>query len=303
MHRIPHKALVDMLQSTQTAPVEGKELVFQHVPYNFGHTVEEVSAFGHGLQAKLKFYDFVLTSRTLDAVMHGNANEQEALEKKLNNSKMDGAEIWGSLNPRLVGMSEIGCPMYLTPPSKWPESLAKEYFGQKQIFGLLRDPYERLVAMFRGSAGGQTGGGYGGDYSEFGATCDVDSAVRLMMTKYKKDPTSDGCVLIPQAEYFKGNFAIQTPLDNRLFPDSVNRLFDAYGYGDRLHIETSDILHVTGCPEVWAGSLSPFTRQLVKEVYAEDFKLLCKYFGYCDDEENTCIHGVPGMCPSNMTSN
>ena len=67
------------------------------------------------------------------------------------------AKLWGGVAPELQGLSDVtGCPMYFTPPKYWPGDLAKAYLGGKKVFGILRNPYERLVAMFRGG------------YSEYG---------------------------------------------------------------------------------------------------------------------------------------
>ena len=43
--------------------------------------------------------------------------------------------------------------------------------GDHERFGVLRDPYERLVAQFRGSYPG-----YGGDWGPERLTCEVDTA-------------------------------------------------------------------------------------------------------------------------------
>ena len=52
---------------------------------------------------------------------------------------------------------------------------------------------------------------------------------------------------------------------------------------------------------MWPGDLSCDTKKLIREVYARDFDLLCKHFGYCDAGENVCLTEVPEMCPSNMS--
>ena len=51
-------------------------------------------------------------------------------------------------------------------------------------------------------------------------------------------------------------------------------------------IKTEDILHVRGWDHVWPGDFTNETRALVKQVYARDFDLLCRHFGYCDHDEN-----------------
>ena len=108
----------------------------------------------------------------------------------------------------------------------WPRDIAESYFSNKQIFGLLRDPYERLVAMFRGGVSG-----YGGNFAEELKTCDVDSAVRKMMLQYLSgDIYAEGCTFLPQAEFFDPPFGITVPVDNRWFPDTANDVLAKHGY-------------------------------------------------------------------------
>merc|ERR1719414_1549602 len=112
-----------------------------------------------------------------------------------------------------------------------PKDLAQKYFGNKTIFGMLRDPYERLTAFFRGGFSG-----YGGSYPEFYKTCDVNGAVKQMMKDVleKNDTFHAGCTFVPQAEYFEGEYGIKLPVDNRRFPFSMNEVFEEHGYPWRL---------------------------------------------------------------------
>jgi len=188
--------------------------------------------------------------------------------------------------------------MYFTPQKYWPKHLAKKYFGDKTVFGLLRDPYERLIAMFRGDFQG-----YGSfNNSRFMETCDVNGAVQEMMNLVieSNDPFASSCTFLPQAEYFDGPYGITLPVDNRKFPQSMNEVFEKHGYHEI--IKGENILHVNGCNNAWAGNLTAETKTLVKKVYARDFELLCKHFGYCDQDENTCIKGVYHMCPDELFS-
>lgn len=264
------------------------ELVLQHIPYNFGHTIEKVATFGNG-QGALLAYGFV------NAALARPMLTEERWEI-VNSTKLPNAQVWGHMNPDLFATSEVtGCPLYFTPGKYWPKEIAEAYFGNKNIFGMLRDPYERLVAMFRGNFGA-----YGGSYPKYFKTCDVNGAVRQMMENYiKGDIYSGDCTFVPQAEFFDKPFGIELAVDNRLFPDSVNKVFEDHGY-QHFHIYREDILHVVGCPDVWAGDLDCQTKALVKKVYARDFELLCNHFGYCDSEENTCIKNVPTMCPNDI---
>mmetsp|Transcript_56965 Transcript_56965/g.144534 ORF Transcript_56965/g.144534 Transcript_56965/m.144534 type:complete len:333 (+) Transcript_56965:103-1101(+) len=266
----------------QDADLAG-DLVLQHIPFNFGHTIEKVAGFGSGLISMGKY---MTVKMNIDGEPSTDARWQ-----LVNANKQQNAILWGHSNPDLfVTSKHTGCPLYYTPGKYWPADMAESYFGNKTIFGMLRDPYERLVAMFRG-----------GSYPGFTETCDVNGAVRKMLKDYiAGDAFANECSLLPQAEYFDAPFGVALPVDNRIFPDSMNEVFADHGYP--IHIAGNDVIHVSGCPDVWAGDLDCETKALVKQVYARDFVLLCKHFGHCDQSENSCIQTVPGMCPSNMAA-
>jgi len=275
---------------TAAAPAaggRGQDLILMHIPFNFGHTTEKVASFGNGPFAMGKYM-------SLEGALE-MAQDTKARWQLVEASYSKGAEFWGHLHPDLFQKSEVtGCPLFFTPAKYWPTDIAQSYFGNKTIFGMLRDPYERLVAMFRGNMKN-----YGGSYPEFFKTCDANGAVRKMMTDYLAgDKYAADCTFIPQAEYFDEPFGIDLAVDNRKFPDSLNKVFAEHG--SDIHIDAGDVMHVTGCPEVWAGDLDCETKALVKQVYARDFELLCEKFEYCDEDENCCIEGVEGMCPSNL---
>jgi len=279
--------------TTKAAAPDGG-LVLAHIPFNFGQTVAKAAAYGTGSQATATYWSVqaILNSPTASTA------ERWAAVNKTTKSNNDSI-VWSDMNPDLLALSNVtGCPLYFTPGKYWPTEVAEAYFGNKTIFGMLRDPYERLVAMFRGNIAN-----YGGSYPEFVATCDVNGAVRKMMTDYLAGHTthSFGCTFVPQSEYFDAPFGIDIAVDNRLFPDSANKLFAERG-ANNLFINTEDILHVTGCENSWTGDLDCETKALVKQVYVRDFKLLCEKFGYCDQSENTCLKGVPQMCPPNLTA-
>ena len=61
----------------------------------------------------------------------------------------------------------------------------------------------------------------------------VDSAIKKKMQGIldgQIDPYSEDCAFVAQAEYFDPPYGITLPVDNRLFPDSTNQLFDEHGY-------------------------------------------------------------------------
>lgn len=273
-----------------------RDLVFIHVPFNFGHTVEYMALFGAGPTSLIKFASVLIENTG----SHSLAMKWNNVYRQLGNDRKN-IEIWGAMNPVLLMESSIGCPLYLTPPKFWPKNIAQAYFGQKRRFGLLRDPYERLVAMFRGDAGGETGAGYGGDFDEYVPNCDVDGAIKAMMQgALYQNKYAHGCTFVPQYEYFEGDYGAEIAVDNRDFPFSLNRLFREHNYHNTM-IEPHDCIHVSGCTETWTTALSDETKALVRQHYAKDFELICKVFGYCEENENTCLKYVPLMCPRNMS--
>ena len=212
------------------------------------------------------------------------------------------ARLWGGVAPELQELSEeTGCPMYFTPPKYWPKDLAKSYLAGKKVFGILRNPIERLVAMFRGG------------YSEYGSfpphfreTCDVNGAIKWLMQSLMNGTVSkyaSQCTFIPQAEFFEGPYAIQIAVDNLYFPESVNRML-VYNDLQSAIVEQNVILQIAGCDDSWAGDLEEETKYLVYQYFQKDFELLCERFGYCNYGKATCLVQVPGMCPpKNFTWN
>eukprot|EP00418_Pyrodinium_bahamense_P019871 CAMPEP_0179126632 /NCGR_PEP_ID=MMETSP0796-20121207/59949_1 /TAXON_ID=73915 /ORGANISM="Pyrodinium bahamense, Strain pbaha01" /LENGTH=300 /DNA_ID=CAMNT_0020825387 /DNA_START=53 /DNA_END=955 /DNA_ORIENTATION=- len=237
-----------------------RDLAMAYVPYNFGHTVAAVAA-RRGIQ-------------------------------------------WGDCGSRFGSpaaclghrRSEVtGCELMYTPAKHWPQDEAHEVFGNRTVFGILRDPYERLVAQFRGSGLLSAPDLY--------LSCDVSGYVKRTLKKYLADgnPYANNCQALPQAEFFDQPFGATVAVDNRRFPESANELLTDHGYTDIL-IQHGDVAHVSGCDHKWAGDLDEEARALVREVYARDFYLLCQHFGYCDTEENVCLTHIKGMCPEQLFS-
>lgn len=267
------------------------ELAFMHVPYNFGHTVESV-----GMLPTLA-RNLVGTVKKKNIHRHQSvdmANEKSLSWGAIRAIQKPNSAIWGHANPDIQMINaETGCRMYFSPPKYWPEALAHQYFGNKTVVGILRDPYERLVSMFRGNLKG-----YGQFDQEFFERCDVNGAVKKMLKGFLegKSKFASDCTFLPQAEYYEGPFGITVAVDNRRFPHSMNEVFDEFGYSN-MHIRQVDIFHVADCPNAWAGDFDQETRSLVQEVYKRDFELLCKTFGYCDKDENVCLEYIEDMCP------
>lgn len=276
-----------LLQSRLTAKrANDRNLILMHIPYNFGHTIEIVAA-------------LPMPIRDIVASPGGHSGETGAgaldkLPDMISKLKRPEGELWGHMNPELSVVSNItGCPIYFTPPKYWPSDLAERYFVNKQVFGLFRNPYERLVSIFRGNFEG-----YGGSYGRLHDTCDVNAAVKQMMRTYQSgDKFANDCTFLPQTEYTDMPHGVTVPIDLHEFPKSMNDEFSQHGFNNDMFIRTKDIQHVRSCDNVWAGDLDNDTRALVKQVYKRDFEFLCEKFGYCDQDEPMCLQGVPHMCP------
>lgn len=267
-----------------------RDLVLMHVPFNFGHTIEKIGL----VPPEVTRDEFVQYIYSLGGF--GEDARQATWEEVNKMLKPDGA-VWGRFYPELQTKSNVtGCPLYLSPPKYWPEDLAKEYFGAKNIFGMLRDPKERLVAMFRNN-----NVAYGGGLDEYHRTCDVDGGIKQMMMDYLsgREKYGTGCTRIPQSEYFDGPYGIKIAVDNRRFPQSVEELFVSHGYDtEDWKIRPEDVMHVGSCDHIGTWNLTIDTKALILKAFPQDFKLLCQYFGHCDPFENVCIPGVESMCPT-----
>jgi hypothetical protein len=277
-----------------------QDLVFMHMPYNFGHSIEKVALFPPETSRDYtsKFIHYILGG-------YGSSTEkddaaEQTLASMIEQRAKPGGRVWGHFHPALQQISNVtGCALYFTPQKYWPEDVARRYFGDQKVFGLLRNPYERVVAMFRGARMLKAGGDdYGTDFNaSYIDSCDVNSAIKEMMNNYIESGNQfeSSCAYLPQAEYFDGPYGITVPIDNMRFPESMNEAYLEHGYDD--HIRKQDIFHVYGCPEVWSADLDEDTKALVRRVYARDFELICTHFGQCDDRMDDCIRGVSWMCP------
>lgn len=286
-----HEAANDGLSRSTQSSNGKQDLVFMHMPFNFGNTIEKVAMFDSSVSRDdLKMYLMWIGGGKFSTV----DPEVKPSWEQVKNWTQPGGQVWGHLNPDLQDVSEItGCPLYLTPPKYWPEDVAKKYIGNKTAFAVVRDPYEKLVAQFRGHLPG-----YGGSATkETLAKCDFNTAIKDMLKTMiaTDDPFHGGCVNIPQSEFFEGKYGIQIAVDNWRFPQSANEILQKHGYPWQIRRE--DILHVNQCRMKWTGDLDAETKALVRQYYKKDFELICKAFGHCDFEENTCLQGVHHMCP------
>jgi hypothetical protein len=264
-----------------------------HIPFNFGNTIEEVALFAE-IDHRKAAYQIELKQLSGDDYSFAVPSQPSTWEH-INSIKKSGGEVWGHMNPDLQPISnETGCPLYLTPQKYWPADLAKQYFGDKKVFGVLRDPYEKLVAQFRGNMPD-----YGG--TEDVSTCNLNEAVKATMQELLNGGNifAGACTNVPQSEYFDGPYGISIPVDNWRFPQSANELFEDHGYNN-FHIRQNDIMHVNQCADHWSAEFDKETRKMIREFYKKDFDLLCKSFGYCDFDQDTCLQGVETMCPNSV---
>lgn len=272
-----------------------QELAFMHVPYNFGHTVESVGMFSTIVRNLIGFVKDPFVKAAQQHGVSGDDGSSGYNWATINRIQKRNGATWGHANPDLrINNTQTGCPMYFSPPKYWPDDLAHEYFGNKTVFGLLRDPYERLVSMFRGNLKE-----YGNFDESYFQKCDVNGAVKAMMKSLiaGKNKFVRSCAFLPQAEYFDGPYGISVAVDNRRFPHSMNDVFEEFGYSN-MHIRPKDIFHVLDCPDVWAGDLDEETKALVREVYKKDFDLICRTFKYCEEGQNVCLRYIADMCPT-----
>jgi len=238
-----------------------ENLVMAYIPYNFGHTVA-LKAMENGIE-------------------WGDCGERID----------EGIPYSGTCLGHQTNEA-TGCENMYTPGKYWPSDLAEEYFGDKQIFGLLRDPYERMVAQFRGSGASM--------YPELHAACDINNGVKQMMRDIMaSDQFAANCNHLPQAEFFDQPFGATIASDVRFFPDDMNDLLESKGLS-ALHIADEEVDHITGCNDHWAGDLDCEARGLVYQYYQRDFELICKELGHCDLDENVCLTRVEEMCPTTL---
>jgi len=290
-----------------------RDLAMVHIPVNWGHTMEvaglRTNPFsGTSWVGKAKELQLPSKNTMMSFQTKTPAKQWKFLRKAMG----EGGEAWGMMNPDLRPiLPSTGCDMYYSPPKYWPEKVAAAYLGNKTVFGMLRDPYDRMANVFRNQVQGVSSlykwttrldisrreGNMereGPTYQKFYKTCDVNGWLKSELAKYKAgDHFRADCILMPQAEFFDMPHGVTLPIDNRRIPDSFNELMEAHGYDIRMGSAT---IHNFKCDEVTAWSFDKESVALIKEVYARDFDLICKHFGYCDRDEKTCLHQIPQMC-------
>jgi len=258
-----------------------RDLAMCHIPFNFGNTIAKVALLGHNVS--LESY-----GNAMAVTRQGN----DVAWEQLREVAQPNAEYWGPLNPDLSVISnETGCNMYYTPQLLWPRDLLQNYFGNKVVFGVWRNPYDRLSSFFRGS--GST------FFPEFYKTCDINGAVNKMMDDYLAGGKYQyNCQTTTQTEYLNGMYGVSVSIDIQQFPESVNEVLKLHGYDDMLIYKADEItVGTSGCDNVWAGDLNAATKTKVKQVYADDFQFLCDNFKYCDFDAPSCLVRSKGMCP------
>jgi len=266
---------------------EGKQdLTFVSVPGNYPYLIE-------GLRLQMYLHDNHLTEDIFD-------HQHQDLWFKLHDqnlwSQSEGAEaaqLWGHASPMLRATSQVtGCILADTPPNDWPEMFAKKYMDNKIAFGVLQDPYTRIVDFFKS---------HPRVFATETETCDVDTAVEKSLGRWTSgDKYELNCGLIPQSEYFDGKYGAKLAIDGRNLTGSLHETMQKHGF-DFNKNGFADLMarrqKIGGkCQHLWAGSLSNYSKKLVKVVYENDFKLLCSKFNYCDNDETPCLDKLSGAC-------
>lgn len=278
-----------------------KRLVFVHIPHSFGHSIEKVAAMSPSASVEdfvdVMRHTLLIQSKTVNQLPQIHDLRQDMLEFV---GRPD-AVFWGHSHPEAMDMSGAsGCPYAFTPPRYWPADRQHSYYGHDFLaFGVVRNPYERLVSIFR-----QGGAGYltnSSAWQNWTKTCDVNGFLKEMLTRYNnghsvKDKSLEGCLFQPQSHYFDGKYGVKMPIDGRRFPGSANAVLRKFGFPNEIRPQDV-VVDKFICKDLWAGNLNPEVRALIKETYTSDFDILCHHFGYCDREEPSCVPSVPGNCP------
>merc|ERR1719356_861554 len=107
------------------------------------------------------------------------------------------------MNPELLEETAWGCPLYYTPQKYWPQDKLDSYFGNKTVFGFLRSPYDRVVAVWKGFTQGGVVTGF--DFTLDGKTCPgISSWVKQIFADPSAWPADLMCQVQPQAPFFDG---------------------------------------------------------------------------------------------------
>lgn len=294
---------------TKELAPSSKDLVMVHMPCNFGHTIERDALMAKSI-AKFPGLGSVPDPRVF---MSFHAKTRGEQWKRIRATVGEGGEVWGMMNPDLRTLSNItGCDMYYTPQQYWPEDLAASYFGNKTVFAMLRNPYDKLVNEFRMQLMVYSSV-YSGEtrtdvsrregnmekekepYTTWYNTCDLNAWIKAEIAEYQKgDKFRGNCHMLPQAEFFRGKYGAKIAIDVARIPDSFNKVMKEHGYSIRMG-DGHSISHNVFC-EVSAWDLDEVALKLIQEVYAEDFELNCKHFGICGVDKKECVCNVPTMC-------
>jgi len=264
-----------------------QDLAFVSVPENFPIMVEAISILRD-----------LHENHVNDDVLH---HQDQDLWFKLHNQNLwstpeddKAVQLWGHASPMLRVVSQVtGCHLADTPPMYWPQMFAQKYMDNKTTFAVLQDPYTRVVDFFKQNPV---------VFAEETKTCDVDSAVQKSLGRWiSGEKYENNCALIPQSEYFEGQYGAKLAIDTRNMTGSLDAIMKQHGYDfnkDRFEALLEGNRRTAGgsCHHLWAGSLSNYSKKLVKYVYENDFKLLCAQFDYCDRDETPCFDNSPGAC-------
>jgi hypothetical protein len=273
-----------LLEEGGVTKANHKDLVFVHVPMNFGTAIALSAAVGSG-------------SNLYDQMTMAAESGWSKVSKMVDTDN----PVWGRFNPDLQGKSTFGYPMYYTPSKYWPVDKKYPYFGNKRTFGILRDPYERILALFRTSISIYDAS-RGWDFRDDRRNCAeelnewVKSNLKPLVLHSTEHPQNVD--LHVQAGYFEGDNPIEEVLDMDSFPQSANELLQKHGYN--VSIGVDDMFHYHGCDDTFVDDLNAESKNLIEFYYARDFKLRCDKLGHCDKTKHHCVVQAPGMCPKRL---
>lgn len=201
-------------------------------------------------------------------------------------------ESWGMFNPGLKGQYKMlhvnsrggneFCTKHHVPPAMLPE-----FYGGKDTFCVVRNPYARMVSAFHFPMTKEYG-----DMVRAGA-CNATTfnkwAVKVAQD-YKRNPANRDCHLMTQASYVFGfNFQTNTAdpsmryckhqirLEN--FAQDFNGLMKEYGYKDRQATKKASALthhNEKVCKPIPMEAFSHEAIEAINDIWRADFEL----FGY-----------------------
>jgi hypothetical protein len=178
------------------------------------------------------------------------------------------------------------CSAYHVPPA-----MLRDRYAGAELFCVVRDPFERAVSeytyllnsdlqasMFSVSWGDKYAKLYHNGLHDFpGCSAEgLNHFVQRTMHLFKSGHRYiDDCHHVPQVEYIwdsSGRQLCRHVIRSEDLPHAFNALMERNGYAVRLGEQKE--YHSSACPNISVATLTPQSKHLLREVYAEDFRLL-----------------------------